>query len=354
MINFIQMKCSGLGVTLFLAGLVFSSCLVPSRHFEAYTPPPVPDYALERNWCALPDKKDSADFILPQAGLTDGQAQAKVDVFFIHPTLYFRGKGWNADVKDVRTNNLVDETTIRKQASVFNGSCKIYAPRYRQATLYSFVDSKGNGRKALDLAYTDVKRAFEYYLKHYNQGRPIIIASHSQGTYHASKLIADFFEHDSVMYHKLVAAYLIGGNISQNMYQVVVPCGEAAQTGCLVAWRTMRWGTKEKAPGKRQKNAPVYDCYGKVECINPLTWKRDTTYAPATLNVGSVPKKFNEAQKGLVDAKISDQHLLWVHKPKKRGYPTTKNYHVFDYSLFYLNIRQNVQYRIEAYFRKQG
>lgn len=139
------MKTSGPGLFFTAtACTVLSSCLVPSRSFEKYVPPAAPDYSLERNWSALPTKKDSADFIIPGSGLTDNQSTAHVDVFFIHPTLYFRGKGWNAEVNDVSTNNLVDRTTILKQASVFNGSCKVYAPRYRQATLYSFADSKGN------------------------------------------------------------------------------------------------------------------------------------------------------------------------------------------------------------------
>ncbi len=41
---------------------------------------------------------------------------------------------------------------------------------------------------AFDLAYEDLKTAFENYLKHYNKGRPIIIASHSQGSLHALRL----------------------------------------------------------------------------------------------------------------------------------------------------------------------
>lgn len=98
---------------------------------------------------------------------------------------------------------------------------------------------------------------------------------------------------------------------------------------------------------------PMHETWGKNECVNPLAWKRDTTYAPARLNKGSVPKKYNRVDVGRVDAKISDQHLLWVHKPKKtRGYPTTKNYHVFDYSLFYMDIRENVKHRIDVYFGK--
>lgn len=336
----------------FLFLLALSSCIQPKKAFEKYTPAPAPDYALEKNWAALPWVKDSADFLVPHAGLTDGQANAAVDVFFIHPTLYFGRKSWNAGMADKRTNQRVDKTTIRKQASVFNGSCKVYAPRYRQATLYSFIDTKGNGRKALELAYTDVKKAFEYYLKHYNKGRPIIIASHSQGTDHARKLIADFFEKDPALYKQLVAAYLVGGSIQQKQFEVVVPCNEPGQTGCLVAWHTMRWGTREKAPREDKKIAPVYDTYGNTEYVNPLTWKRDTTYAPATLNKGSLPNNLRELHAGIADAKVSGDYYVWVHAPKKSGYPATRNYHIADYSLFYMNIRENVRERIAAYLKK--
>ncbi|MBL0105277.1 MAG: DUF3089 domain-containing protein [Bacteroidetes bacterium] len=126
--------------------------------------------------------KDSADALPPGENLVDGQAEAKADVFYIHPTVNFSRKNWNGDVNDAKLNHTVDIYPLRFQASVFNGMCKVYAPRYRQATLYSFIDkSKVNGAKALDLAYTDVVSAFQYYLDHYNQGRPFILASTVRG-----------------------------------------------------------------------------------------------------------------------------------------------------------------------------
>jgi hypothetical protein len=39
-----------------------------------------------------------------------------------------------------------------------------------------------------------VKTAFLYYLQHYNNGRPIIIASHSQGATHGKRLLKEFFD----------------------------------------------------------------------------------------------------------------------------------------------------------------
>src|ERR1041385_3400115 len=119
--------------------LCLVSCIAPSHDFSHYKVPPPPDYSLGKNWAALPTVKDSADVVPYGSGLKDEQANAKVDVFFIHPTMYYKGKSWNADVDDKATNHLVDKFPIREQASIFNGSCKVYAPRYRQATLYSFL-----------------------------------------------------------------------------------------------------------------------------------------------------------------------------------------------------------------------
>ncbi|HTL83384.1 MAG TPA: DUF3089 domain-containing protein [Bacteroidia bacterium] len=335
-------------VSAFVFSVILFSCLKPHRKFEKYTPPPVPDYSLEKNWAALPWTKDSADVVPLNSGLKDDQANAKVDVFFIHPTLYFRGKSWNADVNDEKTNHLVDKYTIREQASVFNASCRVFAPRYRQATLMSFTDADGNGRKALDTAYSDVKRAFEYYLKNYNNGRPFIIASHSQGSFHAERLIKEIIDKDTSLYKLLVAAYVIGGSASKDMFTLVTPCLNSSQTGCYVAWHSRKWNTHFKEVYNCQLK-PGFDNCENYQCVNPLTWTSDTAYAPASLNLGSVPKTFDRVDRGIVDAKISPQNIVWSHPADKPGYIKGDNYHVLDYGLYYMNLRANVAERVGIY-----
>lgn len=337
-------------VVIFL--FFFYACFKPVKRFSRYTPPPSPDYALQKNWAALPDLKDNADTVPYGSGLKDGQADAKVDVFFIHPTMYYKGKNWNAAMDDKRTNHLVDIYPIRQQASVFNESCKVYAPRYRQATLYSFMEGSGDGDLALEIAYADVKNAFGYYLKNYNHGRPIIIAGHSQGTFLAERLMKDFFDNDLKMKKLLVAAYLIGGNVGTESFTTIIPCDSASQTNCYVAWHTRREGSYIKDPTKKMATAPAYQNYKQYVCVNPLTWKRDTLKASASLNLGSIPSSFDRVDKGLISAKISPQVILWVNKPGKKGYAKGKNYHVNDYSLFYMNIRENVKERCSVYLQQ--
>src|SRR6476661_5930547 len=133
-------------LTALLCVFLLQGCIRPLRDFSKYTPPPVPDYSKEDSWVALPWRHDAADTVPPNSGLKDEQANVKVDVFFIYHTLEFSGRGWNPNIHDERLNNRIERTTIRQQASVYNGSCRIFSPRYRQATLYSFMDTKGNGK----------------------------------------------------------------------------------------------------------------------------------------------------------------------------------------------------------------
>lgn len=333
---------------LALLALVLSSCLnviKPGRDFAQYATPTAPDYAQSANWAALPTRHDSADAVPAHSGLRDQQATASVDVFFVHPTTYYRAGSWNADVADEKLNIFTDRSTIRKQATVFNNVGRIYAPRYRQATLFSFFDEKSaNGKEALELAYSDVKAAFQYYLAHYNQGRPFIVAGHSQGTFHATRLLREMVDQDPKLRRQLVAAYLIGFNVKPTEYQVLQPCQDSTQTGCYVAWNSVEWGHD-------------YPPFQGGVAVNPLTWRTDTIAAPASLNLGGTPYNFNKLDTAVADAKVHNG-LIWLHTPKPMGYPRfllpgrpelRHSFHIADYALYYMNIRQNAAARVRAW-----
>ena len=167
-----------------------------SNKYEFKSKDGIPDFSNLNYWAASPFKMDPSDNV--PADLKNEIKDTIADVFFIHPTTYTDAKmpmGWNAQIDDEELNKKTDNSAILYQASVFNKYCRVFAPRYRQANLRAFyTDDKKMANAALELAYEDVKNAFEYYLKNYNNGRPIIIASHSQGTFHAGKLLKDFFE----------------------------------------------------------------------------------------------------------------------------------------------------------------
>ncbi|TGE21992.1 DUF3089 domain-containing protein [Hymenobacter aquaticus] len=325
-----------------------SSCLKiikPGKQFTAYQPATAPDYAQPDTWAALPTRRDSADVVPLGSGLRDQQQTAVADVFYVHPTTYYKSFSWNADLADARLNLFTDNSTIRKQATVYNAAARVYAPRYRQATLYSFFDEKSsNGKEALDLAYSDVKAAFQYYLAHYNQGRPIIIAGHSQGTFHATRLLHEFFDNNPKLRKQLVVAYLIGFKVKTDEYQTLRPCQDSTQTGCYVGWNSVETGNE-------------YPPFAGGLATNPLTWILDTTAAPARLNRGGVPLNFARIDTAVVGAQVHNG-LLWINVPKPIGYPRfllpgqpqlRHSFHIADYALFYLNLRRNAVTRVQAY-----
>jgi Protein of unknown function (DUF3089) len=310
--------------------------------------PPKPDYANPDHWAALPTKKDQADELPKKSNLTENQANALADVFFIHPTIYTyapeAGKyPWNGDVNDGVLNQKTDNSTILNQATPFNGSCKIYAPRYRQAHFYVFrTPNKEDRISVLDIAYEDVKAAFEYYLQYHHKGRPLVIASHSQGTLHARRLLKEFFD-DKPLQKYLVCAYIIGGPVQPNEFKTIKPAASPNQLGGFVSWNTF---AKDFLPA-------YYNIeYNTASCVNPLTWTLDQNYAPKELNKGAVGygfKMFNQA----VDAQVHGG-ILWITKPYMPGrmFINTKVWHAADINFFWQSIRDNVDLRIKTYLNK--
>lgn len=335
---------------------------VPSAHFDVKAAPPAPDYARQSSWGALPDMKDASD-VAPAGATVIDPAKAPADVFFINPTSYFSGRHWNADISDAPTNAKTDKGSLRNQASAFNGCCAVYAPRYRQMTFGGFLKPSADSRAAMDLAYSDVKRAFQYYLAHYNRGRPFIIASHSQGSRHAKRLVQEMIDGTPLM-KQFVAAYIVGNWLDENWFQSlkdVKVCESAEQTGCVVTWSSLA----EDADAQQQREdfvsrsglpAPNH----KYVCTNPLTWTTSPAPAPASENLGgwvygpgSSPRP---PDPHLVSMRC-DNGALFVSRPADRIYRLRLlpggNYHDYDYQLAYMSIRENAKVRVKAFLRER-
>ena len=304
------------------------------------------DYSNLLYWAAHPWKWDPSDSI-PRPFRNNIVKDTSVDAFFIHPTTMLDNtdERWNATIDDSTLNIKTDYTTILYQASVLNASCRVFSPRYRQAHLRSFyTDNKPAAAKAFEIAYSDIKKAFEYYLANLNNGRPIIIASHSQGTIHAARLLKEFFE-DKSLQKQLVCAYLIGMPIPETYFNKITTCRDSTSTGCFVSWRTFKTGYVDTGYISREQFNSIV--------TNPLSWTNDSNYVTNKFNTGGVLNNFNKIKKGLVDAKVH-ANVLWTCKPKFFGniFFTQKNYHIGDINLFYSNIRQNVSTRIKYFFKQ--
>lgn len=332
---------------IILLAVLLSSCagtnsIQPSNNMHSS----VPEYSDLYYWAAHPGKQDNSDSTpRPYRNFV---RDTSVDVFFIYPTSYTADTmvndaneklKWNAAINNDALNSLTDATSILYQASAFN-KYRVFAPRYRQAHIKAFFISDSLSKPFFDTAYEDVENAFNYYLQHYNNGRPFIIASHSQGTLHAARLIKEHIDNTPLM-KQMVAAYIIGLPVAENYFTTCVPCRTATQTNCFVSWRTFR----------KNYTAPyVFKENYKAVVVNPLTWTMDTTIASKKLNDGAVFYKFNHPKKHAVSAQVHG-NILWSSKPHFMGSIvfTRKNYHIGDINFFWKNIRENVDARVHSF-----
>jgi len=351
--NFIKTGFYSLFALIFLQFEVNAQQVVLTKPYLKEQAPITPNYAKVDHWAALPHRKDAADSIPLRSGLTEAQATAKADVFFIHPTTFTEQPKpdtfeWNADVNDLSLNQKTDYSTILNQATPFNASCRVYAPRYRQAHIFSFYTQDTLSRKAsLELAYSDVKAAFEYYLKNYHQNRPIVIASHSQGSAHAKTLIKEFFDGKPLQKY-LVFVYLVGdiatGPAQPDEFQYIKPAKTPDEIGGFASWHTY---LRDFLPEKYSQNH-----FNTAVSTNPLTWRLDEEYASKEQNKGGVGLKFKYIPQ-LSDAQVH-KGLLWINKPYVRGRVFLKNkvWHTADINLFWQSIRDNVALRIENFLKQ--
>ena len=330
-------------VAIVFGALVFTNCTPKYQRFVtnySYIDKTVPDYSSLQYWAAHPAKRDPSDSI-PEPLQKNYSFDSTVDVFFIHPTTFIDRKDerWNAPMDDAALNARTDFSTILFQASVFN-QARVFAPRYRQANLKAyFTDDTTRAIEAFDTAYQDVRAAFQYYLEYFNNGHPIVIAAHSQGSTHAIRLLREFFDQQPLS-DKLIVAYIVGMNIPRDAFLQLKPCADSASTGCFCGWRTFRRETE-----------PYFENRFKDSYVtNPLNWDTTDVYADFKLNKGAVLRNFNKVFPHVTDAQIHES-ILWSSKPKFPGsfLYTATNYHIGDINLFYLNIRENMQTRIQRW-----
>jgi hypothetical protein len=358
----IGLTVTGYGGSLFFKA--FTAYNQPAGVFDPQDAVAAPDYALPINWAALPTKDDPSDLV-PDGIEVEPQGTQAVDVFFIHPTGYLTSGSWTSPMDMDSGTEENTQYMMANQASAFNGCCNIYAPRYREANIFSYFQADPADRDALlGFAYQDVKRAFEYYLEHNNEGKPFILAGHSQGSHHARRLIKEVID-TSDLHQRMVAAYVIGSILIPvspawfDSLDHISPCEAADDVHCVVAWDTMPQG------------AAALERPEKSLCTNPLSWRVDEELAAAPLNEGALQPAgtLNEAIgknpdtpsgqvfeslaqpiNALTGAQCKDG-TLFIEEQKRAGFEVDAmgTYHTLDYALFYMNIHNNAKLRSRRY-----
>ena len=324
------------------------AAFVPTVPFRAPPETGAPDYSRADAWLSRPGlANDPSRWAPPGLAAT---RTPQVAVFFIPPTTYLARDRWNAPLDDAAANDRL-RLFAASQASAFNGVGAVWAPRYRQATMGAFLTRSADADAAIDFAYRDVDRAFTAFLAAIAPDRPILLAGHSQGSLHLTRLLARRIA-GTPLAKRIVAAYVIGWPISlaADLPALGLPrCDGPAATRCILSWQSFA------EPAEPRQLRDLYDASTGLAgrprrgtamlCTNPLTGTPDAA-APASANRGAlVPTAgYRDAAlvAGLVPARCGDGGLLLIGDPPT-GYGALVlpggNYHVFDYALFWANVR---------------
>ena len=332
---------------------------IPKGHYVAPQASSGPDYSQSASWVDRPGMATS-----DAAWMPDGMAEVSGDkpaaTFFIHPTTYLETDRWNAPLVPAGQDEARIHLFVRSQSSAFNGVSAVWAPRYRQAAYGAFLLKSVDASKALDLAYRDLLSAFDLFLAA-NPGKPIILAGHSQGALHLSRLLID---RRDALKGRLVAAYVVGWPVSATADLPAMgrtACSSPDETGCVLSWQSFAepanpalimdsWiGTKGATGIVRQR--------ADIVCVNPLTGTSRGS-APDSANLGTLQPSADFATAASYPGQVSarcDKGLLLVGGalPRVGGFVLPgNNYHPFDYALFWGSIRADAARRLKAFSAK--
>lgn len=305
-----------------------------------------PDYSQTANWLALSSSPNK-----------------NVDVFYVYPTAYKKATSSDPDFCAIDNPTMVQgaQSAFQRQATAFAPYANIFAPFYRQvdATYQLSLPFDQQDENIAKVPGPDVLAAFEYYLRHYNNGRPFILAGHSQGSAVLKYLLSGYMKAHHDVYQRMIAAYIVGQSITpqylaQNSHMKFAT--GSSDTGVIVSWNT-------EAPTTTITN-PVTEPGGIA--INPITWTLGEDTAAASQNLGSlqldstglpVLDQYGEILRvtGLADARVDHaKGVVICSTVTPADYNAYGIYHSFDYPFYFFNIRQNAADRINHYFSEKS
>jgi len=337
----------------------------PNHPFKAQAIKPL-DYSSPKNWAALPNNAGHA--ASKPEGIIDIAMVPEADVFFVHPTTFLNRNHWNdLDFSDADASSRIANRVLKIQASAFNSAGRIYAPRYRQATFGAFFDQEGNGLQAIGLAFGDVLAAFDNFIAERSDGRPFILAGHSQGSLHLLYLLQQRIT-GTPLAERMIASYIIGWPVSIEADLSAMPdinaCESRNDTGCVVSFQTFGLGgdpsgiqtymdTTMGLGGKPRKGTQML-------CTNPQDWligSNETRSAHSgalqlpTDNAAPLGKPI----KNFTGTQCGTDGILYLTDLPGEAWQELKmhgeNYHVYDYHMFYMNIRENAAERAQAWLK---
>jgi hypothetical protein len=333
---------------------------VPSVAFASQQPLPPEAWENPAMWVARPGLKDDPAAWLPP-GVAPPANKLPVAVFFVHPTSYIARDAWNAALDDATSRDRA-ALFVQGMASPFNAAESLWAPRYRQAAVGAFLTAKPEATRAIDLAYGDVRAAFDIFARHLPAGQPFALAGHSQGAFLLRRLLRDRVA-GTPLADRLVGAWVIGWPVSlaHDLPRMGVPaCARADQAGCVTSWLSVAdpadtamlmqaYGRRTGLDGQSVAGSPFL-------CSNPLTGTPDAA-AEAQANLGTLipdlAARGGTLVVGAVPAACGPDHFLHIGEPPKLDLGPYvlpgNNYHLYDVTLFWANLRADFERRVAAW-----
>lgn len=220
---------------------------------SAATPPtPAPnDYSKPENWLCLPGRQDACAVDLTTTVIAaDGSMKkeswapatdSKVDCFYVYPTVSLEPK-----ISSDMTQGPAEKAVVRTQFARFGSVCRLFAPMYRQVTMFGLLARMGGKPipQAQMLAFSDVVDAWHYYLEHDNHGRGVILIGHSQGGNLLRQLVQNEIDGKPIE-RRIVAAALLGATVAVpkgadvgGSFTHMPLCRSASQTGCIITYES--------------------------------------------------------------------------------------------------------------------
>lgn len=256
--------------------------LNPRTPYQTYTPPPPPAYGARGAWALWPDD--------PEAG--------SADVFYVHSATYASNRHWNGPINDSSSDLALRRVAAPNEAGPFMRVGAVYGPRYRQATLFTSFTHKFDGLAARELAFLDVEKAFEQFLKDRPSDRPIILVGYGQGGLHVLGLLNNHIANNPEVRSNLAAAYIIDEPIPLSLFDSALrnipPCEQAQSVRCVVSYLAVGPGFEEESRRFRQRSL-IWTRDGQLIsqkrspllCVNPISWTTSETLAPAETHIGA-------------------------------------------------------------------
>jgi hypothetical protein len=266
---------------------ILEAFLNPEVPYTVYRPPTAPDYGKAGAWDQLPGRTETR-----AGGFATG-----VDVFFVHPTTFDGGKNWNGPIGDPDARDLYARVMAPNYAAPFARAGRMFAPRYRQASLYTSLTVFDDAIEAREFAYGDVRAAFDFFLARMSAGRPFILVGVEQGGGLAARLLQDEVAQNADLRRRLVAAYLIETVAPTSRFvdgSPIPACQRRDEAGCVVAWVSSRQGDFPHVISILTRSK-VWNDHGQlvnlagapILCVNPLLGAASDAEAPEKLNLGA-------------------------------------------------------------------